>query len=288
MTTIYDFGANVGSNIKYYLLKADTVVAVEANARLAKEVEFLHARDVEMGRLVVVNRAVTTATEATKGFATFHQYRGEKEMGHVWSSLVRPAQRPEDYVEVRTPLTCAAELFATYGPPHFVKIDLEHHDFAVLQDIVAGGVLPPYLSVEAHDPRVLGLLLLEGQFCGFKLVRGKNVHRDFADVQISTPQGPQRHSFPQHSAGPFGDDIPGEWLDRSSLVQHYGHFGPGWIDIHATTTQVGRPVARSRDSMSNRVREEGGARELAALSVRAAARAVVAATKGLRSANSLV
>ena len=33
---IYDLGAGDGSNIPYYLLKADTVVAVEANPRLCQ------------------------------------------------------------------------------------------------------------------------------------------------------------------------------------------------------------------------------------------------------------
>ena len=33
---IYDLGAGDGSNIPYYLLKADTVVAVEANSRLCQ------------------------------------------------------------------------------------------------------------------------------------------------------------------------------------------------------------------------------------------------------------
>ena len=31
---IYDFGANNGDNIEYYLLKSDLVIAVEANPEL--------------------------------------------------------------------------------------------------------------------------------------------------------------------------------------------------------------------------------------------------------------
>jgi predicted RNA methylase len=38
-TVIYDFGANVGSNLGYYLAKADRVVAVEANPALCRAIE---------------------------------------------------------------------------------------------------------------------------------------------------------------------------------------------------------------------------------------------------------
>lgn len=271
MTIIYDFGANIGSNIPYYLLKAETVVAVEANAVLVKEIEKQFATEIAVGRVIVVNRALTTAEGAAKGFATFFTYRGKKKTGHVWSSLVRPPKRTDEFVEVDVELTHPDELFASFGAPHFVKIDLEHHDFAVLQDIIAKGVLPPYLSVEAHDPRVLGLLLLEEQFQGFKMVLGSKVQKDFADLPITTDHGARRCSFPHHSAGPFGEDIPGDWLSRSSLVQQYGHHGPGWIDIHATTRQVGHDVSRPSQSLPT------GARELASLSISAASRAIAAA-----------
>ena len=271
MTVIYDFGANTGSNIPYYLLKAETVVAVEANAHLVKDIEKRFASEIADGRLTVVNRAVTTKEGAVAGAAKFFTYQGKKETGHVWSSLVRPLKRTEEYVEVEVELTHPAELFANFGAPHFVKIDLEHHDFAVMQDIIATGPLPPYLSVEAHDPRVLGLLLLEEQYQGFKMVRGSTVQKDFADLPITTDHGTRRCSFPHHSAGPFGEDIPGDWLSRSSLVQQYGYHGPGWIDIHATTRWVGRDVPRPSQPLPV------GVRELTSISISAAARAISAA-----------
>ena len=266
MTTIYDLGANTGLNIPYFLLKAEKVVAVEANATLAKVMEERFASEVASGRLVVVNRAVTSHKGAASGHAPFYSYRGEKETGHQWSSLERPAMRTTEFVEVDVQLTHPEEIFGTYGEPHYVKIDIENHDVVVLRDILARRQPPPYLSVEAHDPRVLGLLLLEEELTGFKIVRGKHVSEDFADLLISTKDGPRRLSFPHHSAGPFGDDIPGPWIDRSTLVQHYGHLGPGWLDIHATTRHVGEAAPRLAPPLPS------GTRDLASLSARAAAR----------------
>ena len=271
MKIIFDLGANTGLNIPYYLMKAEKVIAVEANVVLANAIEREFAPEVMSGRLVVVKRAVTTKTAAASGRAPFYTYQGEKETGHVWSSLERPTKRHSDFVEVDVQLTHPEELFMTYGEPHFVKIDIEHHDVAVLRDILARRRPPAYLSVEAHDSRVLGLVLLEEEFKGFKIVRGRHVSEDFSDLLISTNDGPRRLSFSHHSAGPYGNDIPGPWLDRSTLVQHYGHLGPGWLDIHATTQHVGEASPRLDESLPS------GARELASLSARAALRALSAA-----------
>ena len=43
---IYDFGANNGVDIPYYLLKADLVIAVEANPKLCAQIQdrFSNAR----------------------------------------------------------------------------------------------------------------------------------------------------------------------------------------------------------------------------------------------------
>lgn len=242
MRVIYDLGANVGSNIPYYLMKADVVVAVEANADLVERLENDYAAEIAGGRVHVVHRAVTTETAAAADQARFFVYSGEKPMGHVQSSLVQPEPGDDHFTEIAVRLTHVAELFAQYGEPHLVKIDLEHHDLQVLQDLLRQEARPPYLSVEAHDPRILATLLLEEAYVGFKLVRGRTVEIDFADATIATDAGPVQHAFPKHAAGPFGDDIPGGWLDRPSLVRHFGRFGPGWIDIHAATERPGQHV----------------------------------------------
>ncbi len=243
MRVIYDLGANVGSNIPYYLMKCDVVVAVEANADLVKRLENDYSAEIAGGRVHVVHRAVTTQTAAAAAHqARFFVYSGEKPMGHVQSSLVPPEWGGEHFTETTVRLTHVAELFAQYGEPHLVKIDLEHHDLHVVQDLLRRETRPPYLSVEAHDPRILAALLLEEAYVGFKIVRGSTIAIDFADTTIATDAGPVQHAFSKHSAGPFGDDIPGEWLDRPSLVRHFRRFGPGWIDIHAATERPGQHV----------------------------------------------
>jgi hypothetical protein len=44
---------------------------------------------------------------------------------------------------------------------------------------------------------------------------------------------PSRMSVPEHSSGPFGDDIPGTWLDLDGVFEYLSVHGLGWKDIHA-------------------------------------------------------
>ena len=56
---IYDLGAGIGSNIPYYLLKADTVVAVEANPRLCQIIKNKFDKEISKKNLIVENSVVT-------------------------------------------------------------------------------------------------------------------------------------------------------------------------------------------------------------------------------------
>lgn len=56
---IYDFGANDGDDIPYYLMKADLVVAVEANPGLCAQMSVRFADEVRSGRLIIENCVLT-------------------------------------------------------------------------------------------------------------------------------------------------------------------------------------------------------------------------------------
>ena len=56
---IYDFGANTGDDIPYYLKKGDVVVAFEANPMLTKEIERKYHQEILGGRLFVENCVIT-------------------------------------------------------------------------------------------------------------------------------------------------------------------------------------------------------------------------------------
>jgi FkbM family methyltransferase len=231
---IYDFGANTGLNLPYYLQKADKVVAVEANRVLADDLRVRFREAIDDGRLVVVDRAITTRFRDDADL-DFYVYSGEKKSGHVLSSLQEPdRERAAAFRRTTVPSTDAHELFLAHGTPFFVKIDLEHHDAVVLRDVLSWPHLPEYLSVEAHDLEVLALLLLARSYQSFQIVDGRTVQSVFADHPVRLGPTISRVDFPKHSAGPFGEDLPGPWLSRTGLVREFGSVGPGWIDVHAS------------------------------------------------------
>lgn len=236
---IYDFGANAGQNLRYYLRKADVVVAVEANPDLADAIRQEFADEILGGRVHVVSAAITSDA-ADAGSADFFVYQGARPDGHVLSSLERPAsQSPRDFGVISVPTVSARALFEQYGDPYYVKIDIEHHDATVLRDVLQWQPLPDFVSAEAHDPEVLALLLLERRYLGFQIVNGSRVQSDFGNALITVGGAKMIWNFVRHSAGPFGEDLPSAWLTRPALLRQYGQLGPGWFDIHASLTLAG-------------------------------------------------
>jgi hypothetical protein len=53
-------------------------------------------------------------------------------------------------------------------------------------------------------------------------------------VRLCPPGNREGYSFPFHSAGPFGDDVFGEWLTANDFVLRLSLAGFVWTNIHAT------------------------------------------------------
>ena len=85
MRIIYDVGANNGDDISYYLLKADKVIAVEANPDLASSIREKFAVSIAQGRLVVESCVVTVDDERAE--VPFFLHRGH----HVLSQFSEPS-----------------------------------------------------------------------------------------------------------------------------------------------------------------------------------------------------
>lgn len=235
-SVIFDLGANNGDDVDYYLKKADRVVAVEANPALCALIGTRFAPAVQSGRLVVEN-AVLTA-EPAQGNVVFHLHRSN----HVLSQFPAPAAADAHKFEAVTlPALSVAELVSRHGLPQYVKVDLERYDAPVLRALFAQGVLPEYLSAEAHDVEVFRLMVDIGGYKAFKLVDGRSVAQRYGEHFIMTPFGRELHAFPHHSAGPYGNDIPGNWMTLHAFVALLRVVGPGWKDIHASRIDAPRP-----------------------------------------------
>ena len=236
---IYDFGANNGDDIPYYLKKADLVIAVEANPSLCRQMEERFSAAIREGRLRVENCVLVTQEDDPQVWFYLHKRH------HVLGQFPPPDENVMgDYDKVLLPSQPVMEILRRYGDPYYIKIDIEHYDEAILKELFRNGIRPPFISAEAASIQVFALLAGMGEYSAFKVVDGATVGKRYKSHSIAVGGGRELYSFPAHAAGPFGDDILGEWMNADDLFRVLAAKGLGWKDIHATTTVQLDPGSR--------------------------------------------
>ena len=240
MRTIFDIGANNGEDLSYYLKKADRVVAIEANPVLCTRMSNRYGEFIEHGRLSVENCALVGEQDYTDPEINFYIH---KEF-HELSQLPRPdaaGMRQFDCVSV--PAKTLKQILRKYWIPFYIKIDIERYDQVILRDLFRLNCIPTYISAEIQSLEVVDLLLSRSEYTGFKLVAGETVGQLYDDISIETIEGTnERYAFPTHSAGPFGNDVRGPWLDNVSMWHLIMKTGLGWYDLHASRLDAGEAV----------------------------------------------
>lgn len=225
---IYDFGANNGDDIPYYMMKSDLVVAIEANPVLCSLLEKRFCLEINNGKLVVEN-CVITAEESDRR-SDFYIHKTQ----HVLSQFPRPSNDAlECFEKTSLPSRSVAEIFAHYGKPYYVKIDIEHYDVEILKALSKARILPSYISAESHSVDVFCALVGMG-YSSFKIVDGRTVSDVYWEREFQGMNGVFSYSFPYHSAGPFGNDIDGDWMSAKEFFRLLAVEGLGWKDIHAS------------------------------------------------------
>jgi len=231
---------NNGDDSAYYLAKGLRVVAIEADPALCAAAGDRFAAPIAEGRLRILNIGVGPAP----GCLTFYRHAHS-----VLSTFVPPAQRVGHAALLREaafqtlPIEVRrlSDVVTAHGPPHYIKIDVEGFDTACLNDLNLHGIRPAYISAEAHTLETFCHLVVMG-YRDFKMVAGQTVAEDFACHRIRTNDGALRDfAFQPHSAGPFGEDIPGDWLDADAMVRRWLARGDGWFDLHARAVPGGMP-----------------------------------------------
>ena len=228
MRIIYDFGANNGDDITYYLKKCDIVIAVEANPALAEHIRQRFRHEIEYGRVAVLNCALSNSSDDDA--VPFYLHKHE----HVRSQFPRPPEAElHDFEEISVTSRRPSSIVRQFGSAYYIKIDIEGYDNAVLKELFAAGIRPEYISAESHHIDVFTTLAAVGEYRAFKLVDGPAVPVRYRDHAIQTRDGQERYSFPNHSAGPFGEDIAGPWMTADNFFRILAFVGLGWKDVHA-------------------------------------------------------
>lgn len=233
---IYDIGSNNGDDIPYYLNKADVVIAVEANPVLCSQIQKRFQSEINLNRVVIENSVLVSKANFAES-VDFYIHSQE----HVLSQFL-PPDNLELFKKVRLPAIVVSDLIKKYGDPYYIKIDVEHYDEMILKDLFMNNIRPPFISCESHNIKIFSLLATIGGYDAFKLVDGESVPIKFSKHKIFANNSIINYSFPRHSAGPFGGDIPGDWMSADNFFKLLAFEGLGWKDIHATAINKPNPL----------------------------------------------
>jgi FkbM family methyltransferase len=229
---IIDLGMNNGDDTDYYLKTGARVVAVDANPAICEFARNRFETHIQSGSLVILNVAIDENDECVK-----KPFFINLDNDH-WSSLdIGWATREHSRVrEVAVDCMSIAKLFADFGVPKYLKVDVEGADEMVLDQLRYLGEIPFYLSVEdcRFGYRYMDKMSALG-YNGFKLLDQSEV-AGLTDTNLN-------YLFKKSSSGPFGEGVPGEWLSYADMNLLYSctvrdHQGnrlaprTHWWDIH--------------------------------------------------------
>lgn len=226
---IYDLGAGDGSNIPYYLLKADIVVAVEANPKLCQIIKKKFDKEIYKKNLIIENVIITDEINNLNDIFYIHKY----------NNLLGQYPKPEDkinnfyFINIRS--QDIMSLIKNYGEPYYIKIDLENYDNKILKKILSSEIKFSYLSVEINNKETISILTKIENFSSYKIVNGKKIIKQYSKAIIKNKfQKKIKYSFLANSAGPLGNDIKGHWMDKANLLKVIDYGNVGWNDLHVS------------------------------------------------------
>ena len=231
MKAIFDIGANKGQNLSYFLDKADIVVAIEANTNLVKQIKSDFKQFIDNEKLIVENVALTD-DENVKNI-NFYISKVNDVLSTLYPDDISKFYKQEVKCEKASLLINKYLKKYDISQIEYIKIDIEGADDLVLNDLLKNNILCENLSVECHKTEVLELLL-NSKFKSFKFVEGGDVTFK-KNIEITNKLNEKKIiNFDIHSSGPYGDDIPGDYYDKNSILTYFLNKGLGWKDIHCS------------------------------------------------------
>jgi FkbM family methyltransferase len=225
---IFDFGANAGQNLDYYLSRAKKVIAVEANPKLCHQIQKEFKEAIDSNRLTLENVAITSQDELSGTQVDFFIQTNSS----VHSQLDIP-QNMENFERIKVLSMTATQIVRKHLVPSdatsYIKIDLEGFDSQVLRDLFRNQIYPENISAESHTIETFTAFIETGVYKSFTLIDGNKVPNYKWESAENTSK-----SFRRHSAGPFGRDIVGKWFEPDAFYQLLALERLGWKDIHAS------------------------------------------------------
>ena len=232
---IYDLGASRGENLPYYLLKSELVIAVEANYENCEFIKNKFQKEIIEKKLIVENCIVGETDSSNEDFFLSENY--------LLGQYPKPNKdKINEFKKIKLKKKDISSLFKIYGNPYYVKIDLEEYDNVLLKRIFELNINPNYISAEAINEEVIELFLKNNNYNSYKLIEGNTVNLLYKKMKLNINNKKINYSFLENSAGPFGNDIIGNWINKKNFSKFMEYKKPGWRDIHASLSDASENI----------------------------------------------
>lgn len=217
---VIDVGTHNGQDSDFYLKLGYRVVAIEANPALVEKLQERFSEEIAQGRMTLVNKAISEQP----GQITFYVNRRLSEWGTTdpaWAERNRGKGAESDEITVES--IPFSDVLSEYGCPHYVKIDIEGADMICIEHLKTLDERPEYVSIESNKVSWAGLLAEFDAFARLGYDRFKVVdQRKHGSGRYRTRNGAEiDYRFEKGASGPFGENLPGPWLDREEALRHY-------------------------------------------------------------------
>ncbi len=247
--SIFDIGMYDGADTAYYLECGYRVIAVEANPELAERGRLRFKSEIDAGQLTCINAAISPRGEAVE-LSISGQDLGSSSL---YSSRIAQ-KRPIGSITV--PGVTLNQLFARYGMPYYLKVDIEGADRLCVLALTPSA-RPSFLSFEVGDD--VDELLAHAETIGFRRFKIINQvsFRELANQRCIYDRIANRvmeymgYRHPRmirragrffvtgHSSGPVPWDSDGRWWSGREMCArikwaHRSKALSNWYDIHAT------------------------------------------------------
>lgn len=201
---------------------------------LCKALNSQFRTEIQQGKLVIENFVVTANDEELN--VNFYLHKED-----YLSQFPKPlAEHEANFEKVLLPSKSVSRIISEHGAPYYIKIDIEHYDNEILRALLTNKIYPPFISAESHTIEIFSLLVCMG-YNAYKLIDGYSVPEVYKNRLIKGKKDSKILSFPIHSAGPFGNDIDGEWMTADNFSRRLTYEGLGWRDIHASRIDIANP-----------------------------------------------
>jgi FkbM family methyltransferase len=221
---VFDIGLHKGEDTSFYLRKGYKVIAFEADPDLVQLCKNRFKSQIATQQLHIVEGAVTSEI----GAAPIRFYKNAKLS--VWGTIRQDWNERNESVGAGGMVIEVARVdmglcIEKFGIPHFMKIDIEGADTIALNALREFNQRPAYISIESSK---VGIAEVQNEL---NLLRDLGYH-EFMPVQQSNIPGTQITTtdlegepftfvFEKDASGPFGDDLPKQWLGAEECMARY-------------------------------------------------------------------